>query len=230
GQEQEGGWCGYAWPVEWGRSGKVVYFCNGGGETWESTDFKLEGAGRVPRPTSTERPTVGSWTRTNRLVPLPSIARKLTIIRGEFESRELDDLVMLITSLRFQLDQFALAKILSDPDYRAIETVSRRFNHEKGDFMLTKVEAARTMKGYSAIVRTIYLRRARLDLLTIQKVLLDYPGHPFEEELNSKLVELSARDTVAADFTVVTEFRRSVHDFAKRVDEYCRRVKREKKG
>ncbi|MHC4600575.1 MAG: hypothetical protein ACYS47_16385, partial [Planctomycetota bacterium] len=92
-QEEEGGWCGYAWPQEWDKTGKAVYFCNGKGRTWESRDYKLSGGDLVPKPADTKRPTQGTWVRVSRIQSLPRIPMRLLVVRGKLASKELETTV-----------------------------------------------------------------------------------------------------------------------------------------
>jgi len=161
-QEDNGGWCGYSWPMKWGRTGKTVYFSDGKGRVWESSDYVLDGEEKAPRPKDTARPREGTWKRVSRLDPLPHIPWKLEVIRGDFSSSRVESLIGEIQTYRFTLDDLALSKGLRAEDFENIESVNRAFALARGDGEIDAGEAEAARDGYARTLRDIYLLSAEM--------------------------------------------------------------------
>ncbi|MHC4600714.1 MAG: hypothetical protein ACYS47_17105, partial [Planctomycetota bacterium] len=140
-------------------------------------------------------------------------------------SKELETTVQIINGLRFQIDQLALAKVLSNEDFRRLESVNREFNRARSDFLLDEKEAERAQAGYTEILRDAYLRRARVSLLQAQKIMMGHEKDPLADRVREKFLELERLENGAPEAGKVVDFLKSVHDLVKEVELHRRKVK-----
>lgn len=191
-QEVAQGWCGYAWPLEYGTHGRAVYFSNGVNDLWESLDVRLSGAQSPARPKDTGLPSSGTWRRVSKIDPLPPVRFKLLVVRGALEPQDEVELFLgEIQTLRITVDDLALNKALDDDQFRRLEAINRGFLRARADGSLTVPEAREAREGYATILRDILLAHTEFALRKAQRLLEDgrSPALSGEVEAGMKQVE-----------------------------------------
>ncbi len=165
-QEKPESFCIYAWPEEFGKTGRKGFFTNGGGKVWSTAKPPFNPSMEIPAPKSTALPGESEWQPEVKGKMFETKYQFVTYAGTPVESKAQEHLAKIAGYMN-QLNFKHQDKMLGDDEYRRAVKLIRAFMKAKSDSVMTGEEARSLAMDLGSVYSSVLLRNVGTGLLAL---------------------------------------------------------------
>ena len=160
------------------------------------------------KPTSTEKPSEGTWKRVSVTDQPPVNPYILVTMRGKKLTDEAHSFALEIQFYRPQLDQLGYSKALGEDHFRRLEKIGRAYSKARADGEFSALEARKIRDDYEKLFRLVYMESALNSLAQsefnlAEKIVMDPDGKIAADISRMKIRAAQVRDNPTPSDEVV---------------------------
>ncbi len=163
-QESPGSYCIYAWPEKPGKTGRKVFFTNGGGKVWSTLKPPFDPDAGMPAPAGTALPEGMEW-KAEEKGKMFDVKYVFVTQAGKPVEGRTQQLLEKVSGIQAQMNLLHQDKLLGPQDYYRAVKLSRSMLRARADGEMTLQEAESLALDYGDAYSRILIENVGESLL-----------------------------------------------------------------